>query len=132
MCRPGWAVNGNAAAGTSVAVSIFKVSCSVAIWLSDQFLLSLHLLPCLLPCDLHFPYFLPPCYPNKTGQGLFSPGLRSGMDDATASQPSYVSAATAQLHYEGPPEREVHQGDMPQHLYGGLKYGVHQLLHVVC
>jgi len=40
------------------------------------------------------------------------------MDDAPASQPSYVSAATAQLHYEGPPEREVHQGDMPQHLYG--------------
>jgi len=51
-------------------------------------------------------------YPKKTGQGLFSSGLHSGMDDATTSQPSYVSAATAQLHYEGPPEREVHQGDM--------------------
>ena len=70
-------------------------------------------------------------YPKRTRQGLFSHGLHSSMDDATASQPVYVSAVTGQLHYEGPPEREVHQGDMPQHLYGGLKYGVHQLMHVV-
>lgn len=60
-------------------------------------------------------------------QGLFSTKLDS--PDSTiaaniASQPgqTHISAATAQLHYEDQPEKDVCQNDMPQHLFGMVCY----------
>ena len=61
---------------------------------------------------------VPPSFEEDGEEASFSTHKASPGKETAASQPGYVSAATAQLDCDGP---SVPRGDMPKHLYGGFK-----------